>query len=499
MEIDAKTKVCGLIGYPVGHSVSPLIHNNLAEIYGQNLAYVPLPVAPGRLGDAVKGADAFGFLGMNVTVPYKSEVIPYLKEIDPIAKRTGAVNTLLRVDGGYKGYNTDMPGLSRAMRADGVFVEGEEVLLLGAGGVARAAAFLLLEEGAGSVTILNRSPGRAQALADELNRAAKEMALAADREGVLTVAPENMTEMSEKTLPHSAFARALPLSGYRELDASKKYIVIQATGVGMYPESGRAAIEDEAFYRMVKIGYDIIFNPLNTRFMQLVKASGGRAFHGLKMLLYQGIIAYELWNGVKVSEEAARDIYRKMKAALGLSEEEDLPVSSPGKKDNIILIGFMGSGKTTTGIKLSYKMRRTLLDTDKLIERQEGRSIADIFAAEGEAYFREQETGLLKKLLADTSHKIISVGGGTPLKAENRKLLRELGKVVYLKVSPETVYQRIQGDRTRPLLQGGEPMNKIRSLLAEREKLYEEAADIVITGDKKEPDEVLKEILEGYR
>lgn len=289
MEIDTKTKICGLIGYPIGHSVSPVIHNNLAEIYGQNLVYVPLQVEPGKLKEAVEGAEAFGFLGMNVTVPYKSAVIPYLRETEPSAEQIGAVNTLVRTEGGYKGYNTDMPGLFRAMSADGVRIEGEEVILLGAGGVARAIAFLLLTKNAERVYILNRSRERALDLTEEVNKAAGK-----------------------------PFAKAYALEEYRQLESSRKYLVIQATNVGMYPHTEHAVIEDEDFYKLAKTGYDVIFNPLKTRFMQLVEEAGGTAYHGLKMLLYQGIIAYELWNDVRVSEEAAADIYRKMEKTLGV-------------------------------------------------------------------------------------------------------------------------------------------------------------------------------------
>lgn len=297
MRIDAKTKVCGLIGYPVGHSVSPVIHNNLAEIYGQNLVYVPLQVAPGKLKQAMEGAEAFDFLGMNVTVPYKSEVIPYLKEIDGLAEKIGAVNTLVRTEGGYKGYNTDMPGLYRAMCSDGVQIEGEDVVLLGAGGVARAIAFLLLDKGARHVAILNRSEERARALAAEVNRTA---------------------QSCRKEKQEASFATAYSLDGYKRLDQNRKYIAIQATQVGMYPDTAHAVIEDKAFYKLVKTGYDVIFNPPGTCFMQLVREAGGEAFHGLKMLLYQGVIAYELWNGISVSKEAAQEIYKKMETALGV-------------------------------------------------------------------------------------------------------------------------------------------------------------------------------------
>ena len=294
MEINAKTKVCGLIGYPVGHSVSPVIHNSLAEIYGRNLVYVPLPVKPGKLQQAIEGAEAFGFAGMNVTVPYKSEVIPYLSKIDPLAEQIGAVNTLVPTEGGYKGYNTDMPGLYRAMCEDGVEIAGEEVILLGAGGVARAIAYLLLEKGAEHLYIFNRSRERAEILTKEVNEAAKARG---------------------KNPP---FAEAYALDEYGKLDVGRKYLALQATNVGMFPNTDCAVMEDEAFYKMVKTGYDVIFNPTTTRFMELVRRFGGEAFHGLKMLLYQGIIAWELWNDMEVSKEAAAEIYHKMEKALGL-------------------------------------------------------------------------------------------------------------------------------------------------------------------------------------
>lgn len=165
-------------------------------------------------------------------------------------------------------------------------------------------------------------------------------------------------------------------------------------------------------------------------------------------------------------------------------------------KENIVLIGFMGSGKSTIGISLSYKLQSILTDTDKMIEKQEGKSISEIFAQEGELYFREKETELLKKLKQEKTKQIFSVGGGTPIKKENRELLRELGTVVYLKVSPKTVYERLKGDVTRPLLQGENPMEKIRALLCEREDIYKEAADIVIVTDDKKPAQIVDAIME---
>lgn len=282
--IDGYTRTCGLIGNPVEHTLSPVIHNTLAELTGQRLCYVPFHVEKGFLEDAVRGAYALNLLGCNVTVPYKSDVIPFLKEIDPLAEKIGAVNTLVRMDGGYKGYNTDMPGLYRAMCSDGVQIAGEKVLILGAGGVARAVAVLLAEKEAAEIIILNRTLEKAQRVAEEVNGYAG----------------------------HKV-ARAMENAAYKELPEGEKYLVIQATSVGMHPHDDDVVIEDDAFYEKVHTGYDLIFNPAKTRFMQLVEAHGGKAYNGAKMLLYQGVIAYELWTDTQVSKDQARIVYEAMR------------------------------------------------------------------------------------------------------------------------------------------------------------------------------------------
>lgn len=167
--------------------------------------------------------------------------------------------------------------------------------------------------------------------------------------------------------------------------------------------------------------------------------------------------------------------------------------------ENVILIGFMGCGKTTVGLKLSYRLRRTVIDTDKEIEREEKRTISDIFATDGEPCFRDMETACLKRLLESTGGRIISVGGGLPMREENRKLLHELGQVFYLRAKGETIYERLKGDTTRPLLQGDDPLTKIRTLLSERDPYYRAAADVVITVDGKSFDQILDEIAENVK
>ena len=289
MEINGYTRVCGVMGHPVEHTMSPAIHNTLAENLNENLTYVPLHVPVGYVKDAVKGAYALNFLGCNVTVPYKSDVIPYLVEIDELAKNIGAVNTLVRVEKGFKGYNTDMPGLYRAMCEDGVHIEGEQVLILGAGGVARAVAMLLADKGAKRVIILNRTVEKAQSIAVEVNG------------------------MVGRTL-----VTACDLEAYKMLPKEEKWLCVQATNVGMFPKQDEVLIEDPEFYQRIHTGYDLIFNPAKTRFMQLTEIAGGKSYNGLKMLLWQGIIAYELWTHTSVPNDLADKAFGAMKMAMGI-------------------------------------------------------------------------------------------------------------------------------------------------------------------------------------
>lgn len=166
--------------------------------------------------------------------------------------------------------------------------------------------------------------------------------------------------------------------------------------------------------------------------------------------------------------------------------------------DNIVLIGFMGSGKTTVGLKLSYRLRMPVEDTDKLIERRQGISISEIFAKEGEEAFRRMETELLREIGNQEYQRIFSVGGGTPVRQENRALLKRCGLVVYLRARPETLYERLQGDTTRPLLQCENPLARIRELLGARQAAYMECADVTVDVDDISMEEILEQITDAW-
>lgn len=287
-----KTKVCGVMGYPVEHSMSPLMHNFYAEQTGTDLTYVPFKVMPEHLGEAVRGAYGLNIQGLNVTVPHKQDVMNYLSDIDADARAIGAVNTLVRMEGGYRGYNTDAAGLLRAMTEAGIHIEGQTCILLGAGGAAKAAAYILAGQGAKTIYVLNRNLEKAIRLARDIN----------DLKGTDILIP-------------------LALEDWKQIEESG-CLAIQTTSVGMHPHVEDVVIEDPEFYTKLHTAVDAIYIPFETRFMKLAKQAGAKVMNGLNMLLYQGIIAFELWNpGVTVDAETIEEARRLL---LGYLEADRL-------------------------------------------------------------------------------------------------------------------------------------------------------------------------------
>lgn len=451
------SRVCGILANPVEHSMSPMLQNLYARCTGTDFIYVPFKVKEEELQAAVSGAFALNISGMNVTVPHKQAVMRYLDGIDETAREIGAVNTLVRTERGYRGYNTDVPGLKRAVEEAGFTVKGRDCLLIGAGGAARAAAYMLARGGAESITVLNRSLEKAEELAEYGNRIAGRMLM-----------------------------RALPLSQWNAL-SGKRYLAIQCTSVGMHPAEDAAPIEDKEFYQLIEEALDVIYTPAETKFMRMVREAGGRAVNGLKMLVYQGAVSYELWNpGVQVDRET-----------LALAETLIQRRLQPEQK-NLVLIGFMGAGKTSVGKELAELLGCALYDTDQETERRAGMAISDIFRLQGEENFRKMETDTLRTLLEQAGqnggYTVISAGGGLALREENQRLLREHAVCIYLKTSPEQVLLRLQGDTTRPLLQGGNVREKVEELLAARGPVYKKAADITADTDGRTPGEIAREI-----
>lgn len=456
MTINGKTRLIGLIGNPVEHTLSPVIHNGISEKMNIDCVYVPFKVETEGLDAAIKGAYELNVLGMNVTVPHKNDVIASLVGIDDCAKHIGAVNTLVRDEekGGYVGYNTDMLGLRRQIHEDGINLRGRTVVILGAGGAAKAVVYMCLLDGADKVYLLNRTLDKAQKIADDMNKLAKDGAIAGanNSSAVIPCSIEDYADIREDNL-----------------------IVFQATSIGLFPNVDACVLEDDTFYDKVEIGVDLIYNPAETKFMKLVKAHGGKAYNALKMLLYQGVIAYELWHKVTVDNDILEDIYVELKRKVY-------------PKDNIVLIGFMGSGKTTFGKAIAEKLSMKFFDTDEYIEQRENMTIKEIFATKGEEGFRQIETDVLRELANTLEGCVVSTGGGMPLRIENARLLKEIGKVIYLNVATQVIYERVKEDGKRPLLQVEDPYDRICEMMTERKPLYERACDVIFDANCNDPE-----------
>lgn len=451
MKISGKTELLGLMGNPVRHTLSPEIHNTLSEELGRDMVYVAFPVEEDPV-EAVRGAYHLGIRGMNVTVPHKLAVIPALKGIDPAARAIGAVNTLVRVEGGYKGYNTDMPGLGRAIRTKGVSLEGKQVVILGAGGASRAACVLALSEKAETVYLINRTREKAEALTEDL-------------------------------MKHFPEGKLIPLSKeeYGQVP-EKPTVMFQCTSLGLRAGDG-LLIEDAEFYKKAVYGYDMVYNPAVTPFLKLLREMGIPGDNGLSMLLYQGVIAYELWTGETIGEELVQKVRVRLERRI--------------YGENVLLVGYMGCGKSTVGRKLAEEQGMDFLDMDALIEQEVGCTIRKIFEERGEAGFRELETACLRKLRDTVVHTVIATGGGAVLRKENRELMKDAGQVIWLQASEETTFDRVKSDRNRPLLDaGGEDAlrQKIHTMLETRRASYDAAADRVVTVDGKTVEMIAAEI-----
>lgn len=276
MEISISTHV-GLIGWPVGHSRSPAMHNQAFAHLGLNWQYLLLPVYPEHVADAVRGLRALGFAGANVTVPHKLAVMEALDEVMPEAQAIGAVNTIVNRDGYLVGYNTDGIGFLRALREGGFSPENCDALLLGAGGASRAVLYALLSEGA-KVTIVNRTPSRAERLAQEFG----------DFFGV--------------KIPVMTFD--CPIMLQEALNQAN--LLVNATSLGMSPHSEASALPDGIRFPPRLTVYDLVYNPLETRLLADARAAGATAIDGLGMLIHQGAAAFALWTGEEAPVEVMR-------------------------------------------------------------------------------------------------------------------------------------------------------------------------------------------------
>lgn len=291
MELDKRvngmTKLTGLIGNPVEHTVSPVLHNTLFTLMGLNGIYVPLKPDRESLGSAVAGLKAAGFTGFNVTIPFKEAILDYLDETSEEVRLLGAANTVHIRDGRLIGHNTDGDGFVRAFRKQtGTDVKGKNVCILGAGGTARALAVKLAMEGAGRICIINRTRQKAEDIAEYINCRLN-------------------GDLNKEVLAYTAAAESdEALSVLDEYD-----IVVNTTSAGMHPDTDSSPIRDDVSFSSKPIVYDVIYNPSETKLLRHARLKGCMTVNGAGMLFYQGLRAFGIWTGVCVPEDIVDNLF----------------------------------------------------------------------------------------------------------------------------------------------------------------------------------------------
>lgn len=265
-EITGNSKICGIIGDPVGHTISPAMHNAAFKALNLEYVYVPFRVSPEDLPRAVEGLRAFNMRGVNVTIPHKVKIIPLLDEIDAFARKIGSVNVVVNDNGRLTGYNTDAQGFLHALLDRGVEPEGQKVAVLGAGGASRSVCFALAERGA-RLTLLNRTPGNAARFAVEMSE--------------LTGRPIQALGLTRENLSAA-------------LDNCS--ILVNATSVGMYPHTDSTLVDPNLIKPRHTV-VDIVYNPSRTKLLAEAEKAGARTIGGLDMLIWQGALAFEIWTG----------------------------------------------------------------------------------------------------------------------------------------------------------------------------------------------------------
>ena len=289
MAISGRTKVCGVLGDPIEHTLSPTIHNAAFNHLKLDFVFLAFHVKAANLENALRGMRGLGIHGLNVTMPHKSTVTAYLDELSPAVKFLGSANTILNEDGRLSGFNTDGVGALKALRENGIELSEKKVMLLGAGGAAKAIAFALAKE-VGELVVLNRTPEKAKELAEHLTEKLGKRVLGSP------LSPEALAE---------------------NLQGSD--VLINATSAGMTPETNQSIVAPWLLRSDLAV-MDIVYNPIETKLAKEAKAAGSRVISGVEMLIYQGAASFEIWTGRAAPIEVMR------KAALNklLGTGEDM-------------------------------------------------------------------------------------------------------------------------------------------------------------------------------
>ena len=385
---------CGLLGRHLKHSYSPQIHKMLA-----NYDYQLFEIEPERLEAFLRDAM---FEGINITIPYKKAVIPYCNELTESAKAIGAVNTIIRrSDGALIGHNTDYYGFQFLFQQSGLSAFGKKVLVLGSGGAAVTVTAVLKDAGANVIIISRNGANNYQNLE-------------------------------------------------QHYDAS---IIVNATPVGMYPNTDMSPVDLAPFYALEGV-LDLIYNPARTRLLQMAEEKGVTAVNGLFMLVAQAKEAAQWFTANNIADDQIAKIYRLLRQQM----------------QNIVLIGMPGCGKSTIGKALAQKTGKTFVDADTAIEEETGMPIPQFISEFGEPAFRNVETRVLSNLCKASGY-VIATGGGCVTRYENKAIIRQNATVLWIKRSIDDL-----PTEGRPLSQRL-PLSEMYRI---REPMYNKFADYTV-------------------
>jgi shikimate dehydrogenase len=434
--------ILGVAGRPILHSASPAIFRELFRASGRSAAYSRIAAASAE--EALAVFRALGMRGMNLTSPFKEAAAALVDELSPNARRLGAVNCLIAVEGGrIRGDNTDPQGVLGALAARGIDAAGKRCLVLGAGGAGKAAALALISAG-GEVVVANRTRSRADEVAALLGCGSASLAelpaLARDAELVVSTLASD----------------ALP-------DPAK-----------WFPASAAPAVLDADY----KTGTLALF----------AAARGALAATGADWLVSQALPAYELFMG----EGAPRAAGGEGLAGPIARMLERAPRAGPQSR-KIALVGLMGAGKTHAGRVLAALMDAPFVDSDSAIEADAGASVAEIFAQEGEVGFRAREARVVDRITSCSGPLVLSTGGGVAASKVCVPLLAERCLTVWLYVSPATAAVRARGG-SRPLLAGADPLARLAAIEAERRGAYAAIAELLVSTEGRGAEQVAEAI-----
>lgn len=409
----------GLLGKKLTHSFSPYVHESISKELDYQL-YETLNIKA--------FLKAKPFKGVNVTNPYKHEVIPYLDELDPSAHRTQTVNTITNTDGVLKGYNTDYLALKDIIASRFPQKKQTGITILGNGATMRSIKLALLDKGFANITVCARNPK--------------------DNENSLGDIPKSTQ------------------------------ILINATPKGMYPDNDASFNIDFSKFPSMQLVYDLIYNPFYTNLLLDAKRHSIKVMNGLELLVRQATHSQKIF-GCITNSLAPQSITRKIQRNF----------------TNIVFIGLPFSGKTHYGQLLAKQTNRPFVDIDHVIEEKEGISVPNIFQFKGERYFRQVEKNVIKDK-ASKHQQIIAPGGGAVLDKEAMRALRQNAFIIYLDLEPNLLEESdLKG---RPLVN---TLSDIMTLKRDREALYRNYADTIISRDTSNDDIVLgkiKEALNAY-